>query len=103
MAYQPPNEDDYEYAIHELMHYALDQLIDIGAKLEAHADILATHEVDDEGNMEQLPDVHPEKLLKAQIKLEGAEEEAEATQSLVKDLSRILIVRRARDLIQSNN
>jgi hypothetical protein len=100
MGYQPPNETDYEDCIYELMHYALDQLIDIGAKLEAHSDILATHEVDDEGNMEQLPDVHPEKLLQAQIKLEGAEEETEATQSLVKDLSRILIVRRARDMIQ---
>jgi hypothetical protein len=50
--------------------------------------------------MEKLPDVHPEELLKAQVSMDGAEEEAEATQSLVKDLSRILIVRRARDIIQ---
>jgi hypothetical protein len=71
--------------------------------MEAHSDILATHEVDDEGNMEQLPDVHPEKLLKAQLNLEGVEDEAEATQDLVRTVSRILIVRRSRQLIQRNS
>jgi hypothetical protein len=100
MVYQLPNQKEYEATIYALMHMSLDQLIDIGAKLEAHSDILATHDIDEDGNMEKLPDVHPEELLKAQVSLDGAEEEAEATQSLVKDLSRILIVRRARDIIQ---
>jgi hypothetical protein len=103
MAYQPPNSLDYEDTLHGLLHVALDQLIHIGSLMEAHSDILATHEVDDEGNMEKLPDVHPEKLLKAQLNLDGVEDEAEATQDLVRTVSRILIVRRARQLIQSNS
>jgi len=100
MAYQLPNPADYEDKIHTLMHLGLDQLIHIGSLMEAHADILATHEVDEEGNFEPLPDVHPEELLKAQVSLDGAEQEAEATQELVKTLSRILIVRNARQLIK---
>lgn len=102
MAYQPPRPDDYAERIHQLMHLALDQLIHIGAMMEAHADILATHEVDEEGNMEPLPDVHPEQLLKAQVSLDGAEQEAEATQELVKNLSRILVVRHARQIISNS-
>lgn len=100
MAYQQPEATDYEEKIHTLMHLGLDQLIHIGSLMEAHADILATHEVDEEGNLEPLPDVHPEELLKAQVSLDGAEQEAEATQELVKTLSRILIVRRSRQLIK---
>lgn len=100
MAYQLPDPHDYEDRIYALMHLGLDQLIHIGSLMEAHSDILATHEVDEEGNMEPLPDVHPEKLLQAQLSLDGAEQEAEATQELVKTLSRILIVRRSRQLIK---
>ena len=81
------------------MHMALDQLIDIGAKLNLHADVLSTHEVDEDGNMEELPDVHPERLLRAQMGLEGAEDEINTTQELVKSLSHILITRRMRQLI----
>lgn len=99
MAYCPPNPPKYEEAIHELMHMALDQLIDLGAKLNLHADILSTHEMDEEGNMEELPDVHPERLLRAQMGIEGAEEEINTTQELVKNLSHILITRRMRQLI----
>jgi len=99
MAYSPPNQSEYEEQIHQLLHLSLDQLIDIGARLNVHADVLATHEVDEDGDMTEMPDVHPEKLLRAQMGVEGAEEEAEATQNLVKCLSGILIVRRSRQLI----
>jgi hypothetical protein len=50
--------------------------------------------------MTKLPDVHPETLLLAQLGLDGAEEEAETTQDLVKVLSRIMIIRNARGLIK---
>lgn len=99
MAYSVPNQQKYEEHIHTLMHMALDQLIDIGAKLNLHADVLSTHEVDEDGNMEELPDVHPERLLRAQMGLEGAEDEINTTQELVKSLSHILITRRMRQLI----
>ena len=99
MAYSVPNQQKYEETIHDLMHMALDQLIDIGAKLNLHADVLSTHEVDEDGNMEELPDVHPERLLRAQMGLEGAEDEINTTQELVKSLSHILITRRMRQLI----
>lgn len=103
MAFQPPSSPEYENTLYGILHSALDQLIHIGSLMEAHSDILATHEVDDEGNMEKLPDVHPERLLLAQMNLEGVEDEAEATQDLVRTVSRILIVRRSRQIIQNTN
>lgn len=99
MAYSPPNQQKYEETIHTLLHASMDQLIDIGARLNLHSDVLSTHEVDDDGELTKLPDVHPERLLMAQLGVEGAEEELEATQSLIKDLSHILITRRVRTLI----
>lgn len=100
MAYFPPNQQEYEDTVERLLHMSMDQLIDIGAKLNLHSDVLSTHEIDEEdGTMTQLPDVHPERLLMAQLGVEGAEEELEATQSLIKHLSHILIVRRVRQLL----
>jgi hypothetical protein len=78
-------------------------LIDLGSRLEAHGDVLATHEEDeDTGEIKKLPDVHPEDLLLAQLGVDGAEEEIEATQELVKVVSRIMIIRNARNIIQSS-
>jgi hypothetical protein len=51
------------------------------------------------GEEKRLPDVHPERLLIAQLGLDGAEEEVETTQELVKIVSRVMIIRRARNLI----
>lgn len=99
MAYCPPDPYEYEEAMDALLHMAMDQLIDIGARLNLHSDVLSTHEIDEEGTETRLPDVHPEKLLKAQLGVEGAEEEVEATQNLIKHLSHILVVRRLRQLI----
>ena len=61
------------------------------------------HEQDeDTGEITKLPDVHPEDLLLAQLGVDGAEEEVEATQELVKVVSRIMIIRNARNIIQSS-
>lgn len=100
MAYSPPNQQQYEECLYNLLHLSLDQLIDIGAHLNLHSDILSTHEVDDEGVTTELPDVHPERLLRAQMGIEGAEEEMDSTQSLIKYVSSILITRRVRQLLQ---
>ena len=101
MAWKSYTQDDYEAQLYELLHCGLDRLIDLGSRLEAHGDVLATHEQDIEtGEVTKLPDVHPEELLLAQLGLDGAEEEAESTQELVKVVSRIMIIRNARGLIK---
>jgi hypothetical protein len=101
MAWKSYTQDDYEAQLYELLHCSLDRLIDLGSRLEAHGDVLATHEKDMEtGEITELPDVHPEELLLAQLGLDGAEEEAESTQELVKVVSRIMIIRNARGLIK---
>jgi hypothetical protein len=103
MAYQQYQEADYETQLYDLLHCSLDRLIDLGSRLEAHGDVLATHEEDeDTGEITKLPDVHPEDLLLAQLGVDGAEEEIEATQELVKVVSRIMIIRNARNIIQSS-
>ena len=103
MAYQQYQESKYEIQLYELLHCSLDRLIDLGSRLEAHGDVLATHEQDEEtGEVTKLPDVHPEDLLLAQLGVDGAEEEIEATQELVKLISRVMIIRNARNIIQSS-
>lgn len=101
MGWKSYTQDDYEAQLYKLLHCSLDRLIDLGSRLEAHGDVLATHEKDMEtGEITELPDVHPEDLLLAQLGLDGAEEEAESTQELVKIVSRIMIIRNARELIK---
>ncbi len=103
MAYKQYRETKYETQLYGLLHCSLDRLIDLGSRLEAHGDVLATHEKDMEtGEITELPDVHPEELLMAQLGVDGAEEEIEATQELVKIVSRIMIIRNARDIIKSS-
>lgn len=103
MDWKSYTSSDYESQLYELLHCSLDRLIDLGSRLEAHGDVLATHEKDMEtGELTKLPDVHPEDLLIAQLGLDGAEEEIEATQELVKIVSRIMIIRNAREIIRSS-
>jgi hypothetical protein len=100
MAWKSYQEGEYDSSLYGLLHAGLDRLIDLGSRLEAHGDVLATHEQDVmTGEMTRLPDVHPEKLLIAQLGLDGAEDEIEATQELVKVVSRIMIVRNARNIV----
>lgn len=102
--YQPPNNQDYDDLTYQLIHLCMDRLIDLGSRLEAHSDVLATHERDEEtGEVTTVPDVHPLTLLKAQLGLDGAEDEVEASQSLLQLLSRLLIIRRARNLIHQTH
>ena len=48
MAYQQYREAEYETQLYDLLHCSLDRLIDLGSRLEAHGDVLATHEQDEE-------------------------------------------------------
>jgi hypothetical protein len=103
MDWKSYKSSDYEAQLYELLHCSLDRLIDLGSRLEAHGDVLATHEKNMEtGELTELPDVHPEDLLMAQLGLDGAEDEIEATQELVKIVSRIMIIRNAREIIRSS-
>ena len=98
--YQPPNSQEYDDVTYHLLHLCVDRLIDLGSRLEAHSDVLSTHERHEEtGEVSTVPDVHPLTLLKAQLGLDGAEDEVEASQALLQLLSRLLIIRRARNLI----
>jgi hypothetical protein len=104
MSYQPPDPLIYDEHLYGLIHLCMDRLIDLGSKLEAHSDVLATHTEDTEtGELEKMPDVHPVTLLKAQLGIDGAEDEVEATQQMLQVLSRILIVRRARSIIHQTH
>jgi hypothetical protein len=101
MAWKLYETVNYDERLYELLHCSLDRLIDLGSRMEAHEDVLATHEEDLEtGEVTKLPDVHPEQLLMAQLGLDGAEDEAEITQKMIQLVSRIMIIRNARGLIK---
>lgn len=101
MAWKLYETANYDERLYELLHCSLDRLIDLGSRMEAHEDVLATHEEDLEtGEVTKLPDVHPEQLLMAQLGLDGAEDEAEITQKMIQLVSRIMIIRNARGLIK---
>ena len=101
MAWKLYETVNYDERLYELLHCSLDRLIDLGSRMEAHEDVLATHEEDLEtGEVTKLPDVHPEQLLMAQLGLDGAEDEAVITQKMIQLVSRIMIIRNARGLIK---
>ena len=101
MAWKLYETVNYDERLYKLLHCSLDRLIDLGSRMEAHEDVLATHEEDLEtGEVTKLPDVHPEQLLMAQLGLDGAEDEAEITQKMIQLVSRIMIIRNARGLIK---
>lgn len=103
MAWKSYTKDDYDAQLYELIHCGLDRLIDLGSRMEAHEDVLATHEEDTEtGKVTKLPDVHPEQLLMAQLGLDGAEDEADVTQKMIQLVSRIMIIRNARHIIKDS-
>jgi hypothetical protein len=103
MAWKSYTKDDYDSQLYKLIHCGLDRLIDLGSRMEAHEDVLATHEEDLEtGEVTKLPDVHPEQLLMAQLGLDGAEDEAEITQKMIQLVSRIMIIRNARNIVKDS-
>jgi len=103
MAWKSYTKDDYDGQLYKLIHCGLDRLIDLGSRMEAHEDVLATHEEDPEtGEVTALPDCHPEQLLMAQLGLDGAEDEAEITQKMIQLISRIMIIRNARNIVKDS-
>jgi hypothetical protein len=103
MAWRSYIQGEYDDQLYKLIHCGLDRLIDLGSRLEAHEDVLATHEQDLEtGKITKLPDVHPEDLLLAQLGLDGAEDEVEITQEMIKVVSRIMIIRNARHIVKDS-
>jgi hypothetical protein len=103
MAWKSYTKDDYDGQLYKLIHCGLDRLIDLGSRMEAHEDVLATHEEDLEtGEKTALPDCHPEQLLMAQLGLDGAEDEAEITQKMIQLISRIMIIRNARNIVKDS-
>ena len=44
MAWKLYRQDDYDNQLYELIHSGLDRLIDLGSRMEAHEDVLASHE-----------------------------------------------------------
>jgi hypothetical protein len=103
MAWKSYETTNYDERLYELLHCSLDRLIDLGSRMEAHEDVLATHEEDLEtGEVTKLPDVHPEQLLMAQLGLDGAEDEAEITQKMIQLVSRIMIIRNARHIVKDS-
>ena len=103
MAWKSYTTGDYDDQLYKLIHCGLDRLIDLGSRMEAHEDVLATHEEDLEtGEVTPLPDCHPEQLLMAQLGLDGAEDEAEITQKMIQLVSRIMIIRNARHIVKDS-
>lgn len=88
------NLPDYDALAYELLHASMDHLIDLGARCNAHSDVL---EADDTDPDDEQPS--PIRVLKAQLGLNGAEDEVQEVQSLIQILSAILITRHTRRVI----
>lgn len=85
---------DYDQLCYELLHESMDHLIDLGARCNAHGDVLSADEDDPE---EDQPS--PIRVLKAQLQLDGAEDEVTEVQALIQVLSQILITRHTRRVV----
>lgn len=85
---------DYDCLAYELLHASMDHLIDLGARCNAHSDVL---EADDTDSDDDQPS--PVRVLKAQLGLNGAEDEIHEVQQLIQVLSAVLITRHTRRVI----
>ncbi len=93
MPFPIPNSDDYDDLLYTLQHMAVDRCTDLVGKCNAHADILD-------------PDIEEgeaDRLLSAQLGLDGSEDEIEMTQTLISIISNIIVIRRARHEIHSKS
>lgn len=91
MPFPIPNSDDYDDLLYTLQHMAVDRCTDLVGRCNAHADILD-------------PDIEEgeaDRLLSAQLGLDGSEDEIEMTQQLISIISNIIVVRRARETIHT--
>jgi len=93
MPFPIPNSDDYDDLLYTLQHMAVDRCTDLVGRVNAHSDIL-DHD-NEEGEVDR--------LLSAQLGLDGSEDEIEMTQNLISIISNIIVVRRARDTIHTKN
>ena len=93
MPFPTPNSDEYDDLLYTLQHMAVDRCTDLVGHVNAHADILDPSI--DEGAADR--------LLAAQLGLDGSEEEIDLTQALITMLSNIIVIRKARSSIINEN
>jgi hypothetical protein len=98
MAFTLKDLPDYDALAYELLHASMDHLIDLGARCNAHSDVL---EADDTDPDDEQPS--PIRVLKAQLGLNGAEDEVQEVQSLIQVLSQVLITRHTRRVIHHDS
>jgi len=93
MPFPTPNANEYDDLLYTLQHMAVDRCTDLVGSVNAHADIMDPD--CDDGPVDQ--------LLKAQLGLDGSEEEIELTQALITMISNIIVIRKARSSIINND
>jgi hypothetical protein len=94
MAFTLNGLPDYDAMIYEVLHASMDHLIDLGARCNAHSDVLEANESDDENDQPS-----PIRVLKAQLQLNGAEDEVSEVQELIQVTSQLLITRHTRRVV----
>lgn len=92
MPFPIPNSDDYDDLLYTLQHMAVDRCTDLVGRVNAHADILDP----------DVDDGEADRLLNAQLGLDGSEDEIEMTQTLISVISNIICLRRARHTIHNS-
>ncbi len=97
MSFNLPDLPDYDKLCYELLHESMDHLIDLGARCNAHSDVLGADEDDDEDDQPS-----PMKVLKAQLHLNGAEDEVSEIQQVIQILSALLITRHTRRVVHND-
>jgi hypothetical protein len=85
----------YDQLLYEVLHESMDHLIDLGARCNAHSDVLGVddEEADEDGGPS------PIRVLRAQLSLDGAEDEVAEVQQTIQIMSQLLITRHSRRVI----
>ena len=85
---------DYYKDLHSVLHQSMDRLIEAGAAIEAHSDILMTEDENEDGSPDQAL-----KLFKAQIQVGGSEQDIAHLQALIMHCSNLLILNKSRSIV----
>jgi hypothetical protein len=96
MAFTLLDLPDYDAMLYEVLHESMDHLIDLGSRCNAHSDVLEADESDDEDDQPS-----PMRVLKAQLQLNGAEDEVSEVQALIQITSQLLITRHTRRVVHT--
>ena len=80
MPFPTPKSDEYDDLLYTLQHMAVDRCTDLVGTVNAHSDILDP----------AIEDGPADRLLAAQMGLDGSEEQIDLTQDLTKILNNIL-------------